>query len=579
MAKKANSDASEIDLPVFEYFKSCGVCHPGGGPAEIDRDGNRYDSQTTWQDSTSTDGDYHRNHWLESGSLELDCMICHGENYDIMARSAQVSVGSFRAAPTAGAGFGTVVDNSTVTYGDIFDDQGKVSPHVSGSPQDHNCTRCHAGRPGDYFAGAGAIRSDVAKRGMSWDDPDNPDVHNQAGRHCVDCHPAGSDHEIAKGHEPSSHVRDDLDNSMTKCGACHSPGNSHGAPVPSHDGFSERHMDRIDCATCHIPGKKFFAVRQKDFTMGALQAYFIGGSPQLAPPYEGFTPIYIWWFPEEGGQPKIYPVNFLGSSFWNDGVERDHPVFVSTITQAAGGVTITNDVLDARPEINTAAEIEAMRAALEALGVSDPILTAYARPFLLSHNVAPANEALGANGNCSDCHRQDSPFFLGQVQVVPFAYDESPYVRIWGDFWARDGSTLELDLEAVEPMNTFLRYSPEQLDSLTSPVSIGPEDGKGSSLPHSYELGQNYPNPFNPVTSIQFTVPGTEGGKVEVKLSVFDLRGKLVRILVEGAMEAGPHSIVWDGRDDSGTKVASGTYLYRLAAGDLVETRKMIALN
>jgi hypothetical protein len=579
LAKKTNSDASEIDLPVFEYFKSCGVCHPGGGPAEIDRSGNRYDDQSTWQDSTSMDGDYYKNHWLESGSLELDCMLCHGENYDIMARSAQVTVGSFRSAPAAGAGFGTAVDNHTVTYGDIFDDQGNVSPHVSHSPEDHNCTRCHAARPGDYFAGVGAIRSDLAKRGMSWDDPDNSDVHNQAGMHCVTCHTAGGDHQIAKGHEPSSHVRDDLDNSMIKCAGCHSQGNSHGAPVPAHENFSQRHLDRIDCATCHIPRKGIFAVRQKDFTMGPVQAYFVGGSPQESPPFEGFTPSYIWWAPEEGAQPKIYPVNLLGSSYWNEGMERDHPVFVSTMTQAAGSVTITSDVLDSRPEINTAAEIEAMRMALMGLGVSDPILTAYARPFLLSHNVAPAIEALGANGNCADCHRGDSPFFLGQVQVVPFAYDASPYVRIWGDYWTRDGAAVEVDLQAVETMNAFLRYSQEQLDSLTAPVSIGGEEGKGGALPHTYRLGQNFPNPFNPVTSIQYTVPGAEGEKAQVRLAVFDLRGRLVRSLVEGLVEAGPHAIVWDGRDEEGEKVASGTYLYRLTTGDLVETRKMIALN
>ncbi len=556
------------------------MCHPGGGFAEYDRDDNRYDNELTWQDSTSLDGDYYKNHWLESGSLELDCMVCHGRNYDIMARNGQVAVGNFRSGATAGAGFGTATDNQTVQYEDIFDGNGMVTPDVSGSPEDFNCTRCHAARPGgDYFAYTGALRADAAKRGMSWDDPDNPDVHQDAGMGCVTCHPAEADHQIAKGHTYSSHVRGDLDNTMEKCGDCHAPGNSHGAPVPSHEGFSQRHFDRIDCATCHIPSKGFFGVRQKDFSMGSVQPYFIGGSPQTTPPYEGFTPIYVWWFPEEGAQAKIYPVNFLGAAYWNDGPERDRPVFMGKMAEAAGSVTITDDVLDARPEINTAAEIEVMRTALMGLGVNDPYMTAYARPFNLSHNVAAAEQALGANGSCSDCHRADSPFFLGTVQVIPYAYDESDYVRVWGDFYTRDGSAVELELNTTEPMNTFLGYNQDQLDSLTTPVAIEDEEGKGGTLPRSYELNQNYPNPFNPVTSIQFNVPGSEGLKVPVELSIFDLRGKLVKTVVSGNVEAGSHTVVWDGRDEEGAKVASGTYFYRLVTDDFVQTRKMVAFK
>ena len=62
---------------MYGYAKSCGVCHPGGGAMEIDRDGNRYDNAQTWKSPESLDGDYHGNKWLESGSMEADCLICH----------------------------------------------------------------------------------------------------------------------------------------------------------------------------------------------------------------------------------------------------------------------------------------------------------------------------------------------------------------------------------------------------------------------------------------------------------------------------------------------------------------------
>ncbi len=75
-------------------------------------------------------------------------------------------------------------------------------------------------------------------------------------------------------------------------------------------------------------------------------------------------------------------------------------------------------------------------------------------------------------------------------------------------------------------------------------------------------LDPNYPNPFNPVTTIPFelTVPG------HVRLEIFRLTGELVRTLVEEDLSAGPHRAVWDGRDDAGRKVASGSYLCRLDA-------------
>ena len=84
-------------------------------------------------------------------------------------------------------------------------------------------------------------------------------------------------------------------------------------------------------------------------------------------------------------------------------------------------------------------------------------------------------------------------------------------------------------------------------------------------------LGQNYPNPFNPSTTISFELP--RDGRA--RLQVYDARGGLVRTLIDGQRPAGPQSVVWDGRDGAGRAMASGVYLYRLSAGDLVQQRKM----
>jgi hypothetical protein len=86
----------------------------------------------------------------------------------------------------------------------------------------------------------------------------------------------------------------------------------------------------------------------------------------------------------------------------------------------------------------------------------------------------------------------------------------------------------------------------------------------------------NYPNPFNPTTAISYTVP--EPG-AEVRLTVYDLAGRVVRTLVEGVEQGGDHVVVWHGRDDAGRPVGSGVYFYRLVVGSESVERKMVMLK
>ncbi len=88
-------------------------------------------------------------------------------------------------------------------------------------------------------------------------------------------------------------------------------------------------------------------------------------------------------------------------------------------------------------------------------------------------------------------------------------------------------------------------------------------------------LEQNVPNPFNPRTSIRFFLPQ----RGDVQLNVYDVRGGLVRRLAMGVFDAGAHSVSWDGTDDTGSPVVSGMYVYRIAAGQYVQARKMMLLK
>jgi hypothetical protein len=93
--------------------------------------------------------------------------------------------------------------------------------------------------------------------------------------------------------------------------------------------------------------------------------------------------------------------------------------------------------------------------------------------------------------------------------------------------------------------------------------------------PSEFALFQNYPNPFNPTTTIQFQLPNTS----DVSIIIFDMLGQEVRTLIAGQVVAGVHNVDWDGVNDSGVKMSSGSYIYRMTAGEFVQTKEMILLK
>ena len=94
-------------------------------------------------------------------------------------------------------------------------------------------------------------------------------------------------------------------------------------------------------------------------------------------------------------------------------------------------------------------------------------------------------------------------------------------------------------------------------------------------VPATIRLDQNYPNPFNPETGITFGLQASE----QVTLSIFDVAGRTVRILVSGTLPAGEHSANWDGTTADGNDAPSGTYFYRLETADETLTRSMTLIR
>ena len=104
-------------------------------------------------------------------------------------------------------------------------------------------------------------------------------------------------------------------------------------------------------------------------------------------------------------------------------------------------------------------------------------------------------------------------------------------------------------------------------------TSVGRESA--DPVPLTFSLEQNYPNPFNPDTRIRYSIP--EAGSV--RIAIFDILGRRVRVLENRMMPAGSHEVVWNGKTASGTYASSGIYFYRLQAGNRSEVRKMVLLK
>jgi hypothetical protein len=107
-------------------------------------------------------------------------------------------------------------------------------------------------------------------------------------------------------------------------------------------------------------------------------------------------------------------------------------------------------------------------------------------------------------------------------------------------------------------------------------TSVGHED-VGGGVADTYQLGQNYPNPFNPATVISYTVAApsvAEERSVGCQLSIFDLLGREVAVLVNEVKPAGVHHATWDA-----SGMPSGIYFYRLMAGKFTQTRKLLLMR
>lgn len=182
--------------------------------------------------------------------------------------------------------------------------------------------------------------------------------------------------------------------------------------------------------------------------------------------------------------------------------------------------------------------------------------------------------ALGAVIESAYIELDYDPALLEQLNVPAssleaFYWDrESPEAQ-WKQVDAQVDSVRNLltgDVPPLAPIGIFAKIG----------QNTAVEDDEPGARPERFALGQNFPNPFNPTTTIRFDLPPFDGAPAQCELAVYNLRGQKVRTLMQGALQAGPHQVLWDGRDEAGRTVSSGVYFYRLTAGGFTQARKMV---
>jgi hypothetical protein len=164
-------------------------------------------------------------------------------------------------------------------------------------------------------------------------------------------------------------------------------------------------------------------------------------------------------------------------------------------------------------------------------------------------------------------------------------------------FWTPDEGETWLEIATNVPGNSLTWNLPADMTTETALVRVFVYDEQGllgydssdavfeitgqftdapsSTRPRSFALLQNSPNPFNPRTEINFDLPRDEN----VNISVYDVKGRLVRTLLSEPMTYGSHKVVWEGEDNHGNRVATGVYYYRIVAGSFTATKSMVLVK
>lgn len=383
-----------LDLSTAEWIKTYGWRHVGSGPAEMSRDGQPLESlDPSIQDPEAsilneTSGKAQRWNWDESGTIEMNCFLCHFTSPNNDARLTAISDGDFAWANTAtliGTGLVDKVAGGYEWNNGAFEQDGKLKTDyvLVQDPKNENCALCHglvqanpatpvvlSGCELDYpeSATTGQIISSqqISESGMNIQDKASLtrswDIHAERALSCTDCHYSINnpvyalpdeqapehllfdprtldlgaylkqpDHNFARGQSESNKISDAPE--MRRCDSCHDAQTSHDDWLP----YIQRHMETVACETCHIPEMFAPAIQSYDWTVIHQDGTPVaacrgveGDTGTITDLVTGYQPV-ILQRTEADGDKFLAPYNLITSFFWvytdDNGNERPVRLF------------------------------------------------------------------------------------------------------------------------------------------------------------------------------------------------------------------------------------------------------------
>lgn len=371
-----------LDLGTPEWVMTYGLRHVGGGPASTAVNGWALTSlpALTSDPETAILNPVTRRavvwNWEQSGTIEMNCFLCHTPNPDNEARKAAILDGQFGWANTAtlaGSGLVTATEDGAYTWNaEAFDEDGILLPEYAAiqDPTNENCASCHGlvhesadplvltgcslDNPQTATTGqvvspqkisdSGMNLADKAELARSWD------IHAERQLQCVDCHyslnnpiyylesaatqpdhllfdPRRIDfgdylerpnHDFARGLSAQFNVDPESEGTMRRCESCHDAVETHDDWLP----YTENHMSSVACESCHIPQMYAPAIESYDWTVVG-----IGGEPVVAcrgvegdpdslnSLVTGYEPVLLPRTNQDGGQ-VLAPYNLVTAWFW-----------------------------------------------------------------------------------------------------------------------------------------------------------------------------------------------------------------------------------------------------------------------
>jgi len=392
--------------------------------------------------------------WTATGYLSINCLGCHScdfrQNQDEWAKN--IERGNYLEAATAASGLGHALgyvnklpetfdrmlgeapDNPQFVPSVVYDktrfgykDAVFMNVPAARMPNDR-CYYCHSSH-----------RTDLQEFQT------HEDVHMARGLNCVTCHRNGIDHQISRNYE--GEVGKAKGHS---CRACHlgdseamtaelKKGGFGAAPRPAHEGIPQLHLDKMTCTACHSgPFPTAQPTRVQTARIHALGVHGIPYDPNMLPVV--LEPVFV-----KQADGKIAPCRMVFPAFFGrlkDG--KVTPMLPSAVLAETGGTLATApgkaakaptpekiaDALKALASDNSAGQAVYVgggklwkRQGQKLAASDDPSAEPYAWP--IAHDVRPAWQSLGADGECIDCHSADSGFLFGKVPpITPVAIGE-----------------------------------------------------------------------------------------------------------------------------------------------------------